>query len=227
MPHGRISLSFRGATRAAKLLPLLSLLALWPRSTLGQLASAPGSRPWQAIVRAGVSTPLEKGYSGIKPSLALGIRTRLTTAVGLTLEFAYAGLGHTSSSNPSLTPFPESAPAVAIHKLTQSVLSLGATGDIALTTNRVRPSLLIGLHGARVRSTFTEILTDTTGQQLSLQRFRENTTRLLLTLGLSVGLPPIHGVTPAIEVRYHAIPIRGDDTRSTQEFLTLGLALRV
>lgn len=219
-----VFLSLQSAPRAVKLLPLLCLLSLWPRSTLGQLASTSGSRPLQVILRGGVSTPLEKEYSGIKPSLGLGLRTRLTPAVGLSLEFTYTGLGHTSSSNPSLTPAPESAPATAIHKLSQSVVSLGATGDLALNTGRVRPSLLFGLYGGRVRSTFTELLTDTVGQQLSRQRFRATATRLLLTLGLSVWLPPLEGVTPAIDVRYHAIPIRGDDTTSMQEFLTLGLA---
>ncbi len=34
-------------------------------------------------------------------------------------------------------------------------------------------------------------------------------------------------VIPALEGRYHAIPIRGDDTTSMQEILTLGLAFRI
>jgi hypothetical protein len=149
----------------------------------------------------------------------------LGPATGLTFELASAGLGHRSTQNSSLTPFPENAPATAIHRLGERILQIGLLADIALSQGPIRPSLLAGAAWSEVRRSSQELLVDTMGNRIQNHRSTSHDTRAVLMFGLAVGFRPVSGIRPSLEARYHAIPILDDYGWSQQEFLTLRLLL--
>ena len=201
---------------------VVSLLAALPRISVGQDAAAAPERPsWTVALRGGVSQPINHHYSGFWPAVGLGLRRQLSHSSAITLEASYAGLGRLVTHNPS--PTPEGAPAEATHRLHERLLGAGITAELALLRKGVRPTLLLGVAGARVTSSYRHILTDTTGRQISHEHYSLTASRALLMIGAGVVRTPVWGVSPAIEVRYHVIPLSEDEGLTTQEFMVFGL----
>lgn len=171
-------------------------------------------------------TAADNETDGTRAYAGMAIRLALGSQVGLSLEGTFAGLGDHTTSNPSLTPFPENGPGIYTTFLNRRVMAGALALDLRLSPYAIRPTLHFGLGIAGGIDRYRHILTDTAGTRLEDQSHTRVDPHPLLTAGVSVAFPRLASAfRPSIELRYHSLPTLSDYGWDAIKFVTIGVRL--